>query len=125
MATIKTEKKDNYSSAQIAAITSAAAANGGVLNKAAATELAKLPIFKDKTEKSIIAKLSNMARSIDAPFKYERAKKQSVNGGEVTRKADVVARLEELVGFSVDSLIAGSKPQLDKLVNYVETKLAA
>lgn len=119
-----TKKENNYSSTQETAILEFATSKNGVLNRASIDELITMPVFKDKTARSLIAKVSLMARSANAAFKYETKKRQSVNGGEVVRKPELVAQIEAVVGFSVDTFEAASKVQLEKLLNWASSKAA-
>ena len=67
----------------------------------------------DKTPRSIIAKLSALGIYV----KTERVTKR---GEPVVRKDELVARVQESVGFEVPSLVKMTKVDLQNLINFFE-----
>ena len=122
---VKTTKVENYSITQIAAIVALAASNDNTLNSASVDTLLENPIFKSKERRSLIAKVSQMARTThQGVFTYETKKRQSVNGGAIVRKNELVTQLEAVLGFSVDTFEQGSKVQLEKVLAWATAKAA-
>ena len=94
-------KTPNYSPAQVALITAAAAA--GSLNLDVAKSLAANPEMntadgEPRNYRSIVAKISRMGLS------YDRKVATSKDGSPVTKKSDLVSRIATLAGVNASKL---------------------
>lgn len=101
----KTETEKNYSEAQEQRIRDAATANGGRINNDIAIDLAA---EFGKDVRSVRAKAVRMDL-------YAAKPKQSVNGGAVESKDDIVADIAALVNRNMDGLEKAPKEVLKSI----------
>lgn len=77
----------------------------------------ELSAMLNRNVRSVTAKLSNMARSSNAPFEFFKKESLTKSGTQVQRKSDKVAELEKLTGRSLESLEKANKSDLQILIN--------
>ena len=117
------EKTPNYTAAQEALISTAAAS--GPLNLDAAKVLAANPAMntadgQPRNYKSIIAKISRMG------LPYARKQPTTKDGRAVVKKSDLVAQIAELAGitaFKLEGMDASPKASLEAIVSALENRV--
>lgn len=123
------DKNANYSVSQVAIIqaaSDAAVANGSKLDLDAAKTLASDPRMNVDDGKgdargyrSILAKITRMG------LPYARKEPVSKDGSPVTKKGDLVARINAIVAGNLDGLDKAPKPALVAIAAYVEAAAEA
>lgn len=99
------EAEVNYTEAMVARIEAVAEANEGVITNDEALELAE---EFGKDVRSVRAKAVRMGL-------YQKAEKQSTNGGKIETKEDIATEIAKLVGQSVDGIEKGTKVALQRV----------
>ena len=116
------EKTPNYSPEQEKIILDVVRANDNVANLELATELSERQDMYDsegnkRKPRAITAKMTRMAEA--SGFKYERKQPTTKDGKPVQKKLDLVKRIAELAGVTVeklDGMEKSPKLALDTLV---------
>jgi hypothetical protein len=107
-----------YSTAAVAAMLAAVAANGNVANQALAVSLINHPDMLDndgnkRSDKAIVAKLRSLA-PVEG-FTYQRKQPVTKTGEPVTKKLDLVARIAAAAGVDASKLDGMEKSPKDGL----------